>query len=219
MDTATDFSWTGGGVLSSVSITLAALSVFPLLKSSHGFKINLSVWAVGTVNAWLAGIGNLFAHQKGPSAVYMILYAAIFTPVLLLNLRKGVWGRLPVWHKCAAPLLPVGTLLGILLGGEIATWSAFGVSLLLTIQLAESTWSKVARENLATWSLVLLSNSTVLLADWRGANFPLRCLLGLWILQNLMVIAIEIRNRRDDTLPARRGMPGTSEPPLAADAN
>lgn len=203
-------------ILTALSVLLVILAVFPLLRPNHGARINLSVWAVITANAWLAGLGNLFAEQKGASAIYMIAYAVIVTPVLFCNLRKGAWGQLPVWHKYAAPILPIGTLLGILLGGEAATWSAFAVSLLLTIQLVESTWTKVAREHLTTWSLGLLSNSIVLFSDWGDSNLSLRCLLGLWILQNLMVMAIEIRNRRDD---ARREQPYSPKAARAADAN
>jgi len=106
---------------------------------------------------------------------------------------QGSLGQLPTWHKYAAAILPIGTLLGVFLGGEFATWSAFAVSLLLTVQLVESTWTKVAREHLTTWSLGLLSNSIVLFSGWGDSNLSLRWLLGLWILQNLMVIAIEIR--------------------------
>lgn len=155
------------------------------------------MWAVITANAWLAAVGNLFAEQKGASAVYMVAYAVIVTPVMFCNLREGAWGQLPAWHRYAVPLLPAGTLLGILLGGEMATWSAFAVSFLLTVQLVESTWTKVAREHLTTWSLGLISNSIVLFSDWGASSLPLRCLLGLWILQNLAVIVIEIRNRRE----------------------
>lgn len=149
----------------------------------------------------------------------MIAYAVVVTPVLFCNLRKGAWGQLPVWHKYATPILPIGTLLGFLLGGEAATWSAFAVSLLLTIQLIESTWTKVAREHLTTWSLGLLSNSIVLFFDWGDSNLSLRCLLGLWILQNLMVIAIEIRNRRDDDRLGQWGQPYSSEAERVANAN
>lgn len=186
-------------ILTGVSIVLVLLAIAPLLKPSHSAKINLSVWAVITANAWLAALGNLFSEQKGLSAIYMLAYALIVTPVLFCNFKKGAWSQLPSWHKYAAPLLPLGTLLGILLGGEMATWSAFTVSLLLTIQLVESTWTKVAREHLITWSLGLISNTIVLTFDWTASNLPLRCLLGLWMLQNLIVIGIELRNRKKDT--------------------
>jgi len=187
-------------ILTVAPIILVLLAIVPLLKSGHGARINLSVWAVITANAWLAGIGNLFAEQKGASAIYMVAYAVIVTPVLFFNLRSGAWGQLPAWHRCAAPLLPIGTLLGIFWGGEMATWSSFAVSLLLTVQLVEGAWKKVAREHLTTWSLFLLSDGSALFFGWGTSDLSLRFLLGLWVLQCLMVISIEIRNRRADLL-------------------
>lgn len=187
-------------ILTVAPVVLVLFAIAPLLKPGHGARINLSVWAVITANAWLAGVGNLFSEQKGASAIYMMAYAVIVTPVLFFNWRQGAWYHLPAWHRWATPLLPIGTLLGIFFGGEMATWSSFAVSLLLTVQLIEGAWKKVAREHLTTWSLFLLSDGSALLFGWGTSDLSLRCLLGLWVLQCLMVISIEIWNRRADSL-------------------
>jgi hypothetical protein len=202
-------------VLTVAPVILVGFGIAPLLRANHKAKLNLSVWAVITANAWLAGVGNLFAEQKGASAFYMIAYAIIVTPVLFFNLKKGVWGELPSWHKIAAGILPLGTLLGVAYGGEMATWSSFAVSLLLTVQLIESTWKKVAREHLTTWSFFLFSDGGALIFGWATSNYSLRCLLGLWVLQCLVVMGIEIRNRRSDALGKNKHFPTIAPPDLA----
>jgi hypothetical protein len=191
---------TTADILTVAPVSLVIFAVAPLLSRGCGAKINLSVWAVITANAWLAGVGNLFAEQKGASAVYMLAYAVIVTPVLFFNLKRGAWGQLPSWHRMAAWILPIGTLLGVFYGGEMATWSAFVVSVLLTVQLVESTWTGVAREHLTTWSLFLLSDGGALVFGWSDSDRALRCLLSLWVLQCLVVMGIELRNRRKDGL-------------------
>lgn len=185
--------------LTVAPVLLVVLGVAPLLRKNHGARINLSVWAVITANAWLAGVGNLFAEQKGASALYMIANAIVLTPVLFFNLKKGVWGDLPTWHKVAAPLLPLGTIFGLAFGGEIATWISVLISILLTTQLIESTWKRLAREHLATWSLFLVSDGSALAFGWTQSNYSLRCLLGVWVFQCLAVMIIEARNRRRDS--------------------
>lgn len=183
-------------ILSIAAAGLVVLGVAPILKSGHKAQINLSVWAVITANAWLAAGGNLFADQKGASAVYMILSAAILSPVLFFNLKSGVWGNLPPWHRAAAFVLPVGTGLGIFLGGEFATWTSVFVSLLLSVQLVESCWNRISREHLTTWTWFFLADGSALLFGWGSANVSLRSLLSVWVIQCVLVISIEVRNRR-----------------------
>ncbi len=189
---------TGFTIRDFFSIAAAAfivLGVIPILRSGHQAKINLSVWSVITANAWLAAIGNAFAEQRGASAVYMVLNALILSPVLLANLRKGVWGELPPWHRVAAFILPVGTGCGVLLGGEYATWAAVAVSLMLSAQLIESCWKRISREHILTWTWFLLADGGVLYFGWEGANASLRTLLLVWVAQCAAVMAIETRNR------------------------
>lgn len=181
-------------VLTIAPAALVIAGVAPLLGAHHSAKINLSVWAVITANAWLAGVGNLFSEQTGASAFYMIANAVILTPVLFLNLKKGVWGDLPTWHKLAAPLLPLGTLIGLTYGGEFSTWASVVISVFLTIQLVESTWKGLAREHLTTWSFFLVSDGSALFFGWAESNYALRCLLGVWVVQCAAVMLIELLN-------------------------
>lgn len=187
---------TSTDILTVAPVVLVVFGVAPLLRREHGARINLSVWAVITANAWLASLGNLFSGQTGASSVYMIINAFILTPVLFFNLKRGAWGGLPTWHKLAAPLLPLGTLLGCVYGGEVATWSSVVISVFLTIQLVESTWLRLAREHLTTWSLFFISDGAALFFGWAGSNYSLRCLLGVWVFQCMTVMLIELRNRR-----------------------
>ena len=185
-------------ILSIAAAVFVLLGAAPILRNGHQARINLSVWAVIAANAWLAAIGNLFAEQKGASAVYMLLNAGILSPVLFFNLKRGVWGELPSWHKVAAFLLPLGTAAGISLGGEYATWASVGVSLLLSVQLIESCWKKISREHILTWTWFLLADGSVLVFGWAEADSSLRALLSVWVLQCVLVISLEVRNRLGD---------------------
>lgn len=185
-------------ILSIAAAVFIVLGVAPILRNGHQARINLSVWAVIAANAWLAAIGNLFADQKGASAVYMLLNAAILSPVLFFNLKRGVWGDLPSWHKVAAFLLPFGTAAGIFLGGEYATWASVGVSILLSTQLVESCWKRISREHILTWTWFLLADGCALTFGWAEADTSLRVLLSVWVLQCALVIGIEMRNRLGD---------------------
>lgn len=192
--------WPSGSsdILSIGASIFVMLGVVPILKEGHRARINLSVWLVITANAWLAGVGNLFAEQKGASAIYMVLNAVILSPVLFFNLKRGVWGALPAWHKAAAIVLPIGTAAGVILGGEYATWAAVGVSLLLSTQLIESGWRKISREHILTWTWFFLADGSALLFGWARADASLRALLLVWVLQCALVIMIEIKNRAEE---------------------
>ena len=91
-------SWTN--LLSIAPILLVIPGIIPVIRQNNPARINLSVWAVITANSWLAAIGTLLSVEKGTSGLYLLLNAIIITPVLLANLRKGVWSNLP---PCMAP--------------------------------------------------------------------------------------------------------------------
>lgn len=182
-------------ILTIAPILLVIPGIIPILRQSHRARINLSVWAVIMANSWLAAVGTLFASERGTSGIYLLLNALLLSPVFFSNLRKGVWGALPAWHKASAFILPLGTSAGLFFGGAYATWGACLISLLLTAQLVESTWKSTAREHLATWSWFLAADSTALLFGWGDADPSFRVLMGLWVMQCLCVIIIELRHR------------------------
>jgi len=186
-------------VLSVAPAIFVLLGVWPILKNGHQAKINLSAWAVIVGNAWMAAVGNAFAEQKGASAIYMILNALILTPALVLNINKGAWGGLPPWQKFAAVLLPIGTGMGVLFGGEYATWMSVGVSICLSAQLLEACARRIAREHLLTWTWFFAADGLALYFGWAGADVSLRVLLGVWVIQCLSVIGVEIFNRIQDS--------------------
>jgi hypothetical protein len=185
-------------LLSILPAAFIVLGVAPLLQKGHGARINLSAWAVIVANAWLAAVGNAFAEQKGASAVYLFLNAVILSPVLIFNVKTGVWGGLPSWQKFAAVLLPVGTALGVLLGGEYATWTAVVVSICLCAQLVEALARNLTREHLLTWAWFLAADGFALVFGWRDAAFSLKVLLLVWVLQCILVMSIEIVHRLAD---------------------
>lgn len=200
-----NWEFDAGDFLAMGAALFVVLGVAPVLRGGHGARINLSVWAVITANAWLAALGNLFAEQKGASAVYMLLNALILSPVFFFNIKRGVWGGLPSWHKVAAFILPIGTGVGVIFGGEYATWAAVGVSLLLSTQLIESCWKGISREHILTWTWFILADGSALFFGWKGADVSLKVLLSVWVLQCGLVIAIEGRNRlRGRCLKIRR---------------
>jgi len=186
-------SWSD--ILTIAPILLVIPGVIPILRQSHTARINLSVWAVITANSWLAALGTIFSVEKGTSGIYLLLNALLLSPVLFTNLRKGVWGTLPPWHRTSAFILPLGTAAGFYLGGDYATWSACAISLLLTTQLVESTWTSTAREHLTTWSWFLVADGSALAFGWSNANPSFRTLMSLWVLQCFLVMSIEIRHR------------------------
>jgi hypothetical protein len=187
---------TANFVLKILPMIFIVMGVIPIVRASHHSRINLSVWAVVAANAWLAGLGNFFYSGWDGTAVYLLGNAVILSPVLFSNLGKGVWGDLPAWHRAAAFLLPVGTLGGTLMGGEITTWTSIAVSSLLCAQLAESCWKRLSRENISTWSWFLLADGTSLALGWGSATLAVKVLLAIWVFQCLMVIALELFNRK-----------------------
>jgi uncharacterized membrane protein len=186
---------TASDILTIAPILLVIPGIIPVIRQSHQARINLSVWAVITANSWLAAAGTLFASEQGTSGIYLLLNALLLSPVFFSNLRKGVWGELPAWHKASAFILPLGTSAGLFFGGAYATWSACLISLLLTIQLMESTWKSTAREHLVTWSWFLAADSTALFFGWADSNSSFRVLMSLWVFQCLSVITIELHHR------------------------
>jgi hypothetical protein len=175
-------------ILATLPIILVIIGSIPILLPNHKHRLNLSAWTVIVCNAWLAALGTLFSEKSGFGAAYLSLNALILTPILLLNIKKGVWGNLPVWQKLAAPILPIGALLGMLMGGEYATWAACGVSLLLIAQLTESVWKGLVSESPTTWMIFLVSDSLALGMGWSGANIAYRFLLSIWVTQCLLVL-------------------------------
>lgn len=182
-------------ILPVAAAVFVAIGVIPILREGHHARINLSAWAVITANAWVAAIGNAFADQKGTSSIYLLLNAVLLSPVLFCNLKRGVWGELPPWHKIAAGALPLAMGLGFSFGGEFATWGSVIVSSLLCAQLVETGLRGISREHLATWSWFLLADGSALVFGWRDADASLRVLLAVWVLQCAAVMGIEIRNR------------------------
>jgi hypothetical protein len=184
-------------LIALLPISLVILGTYPILRKNHSHKINLSAWAVIVTNAWLAALGTLFSSKSGVGAAYLLLNAIILTPVLILNLKRGAWDGLPNWQKLAAPLLPLGVVLGITMGGDYATWSACVVSLFLSIQLLEGVYKKIAKESPTTWSLFLLSDSFALLMAWSTSNLSYKVLLSLWVLQCLGVVLLSLFQNRE----------------------
>jgi hypothetical protein len=178
--------------LALAPISLVILGTYPVLHPNHKHKINLSAWAVIVANAWLAALGTIFSQKTGIGAAYLLLNAVILTPVLLLNLKRGAWKGLPSWQRLATPILPIGALLGITLGGEYATWTSCIVSLFLSIQLIEGVSKNIARESATTWSLFLLSDLSALVMGWSSSNLSYKVLLSLWVLQCLSVVILSI---------------------------
>ena len=179
-------------------ITLVIIGTYPILKANHNHRINLSAWAVIVSNAWLAALGTLFSSKSGLGAAYLLLNAFILTPVLLLNLKKGAWKGLPSWQKLATPVLPLGALLGITMGGDYATWTSCVVSLLLSIQLLEAVYKGLAKESAMTWTLFLISDSFALTMAWNSSNLSYKVLLGLWVMQCLAVVVFSLIKKRKD---------------------
>jgi hypothetical protein len=191
-------------ILKALPMIFIIMGIVPIIRESHRARINLSVWAVVTANAWLAGLGNLFSNGLDGTAVYLLGNALILSPVLFFNLGKGVWGGLPAWHRFGAFLLPIGTLGGTLVGGEVATWTSVGVSSLLCAQLVESGWKGLSREHIFTWSWFFLADGMALLLGWTTASLAVKILLTIWVLQCLMVIALELVNRKRDRASLQR---------------
>lgn len=185
-------------LLSVSPIIFILFGIIPILKSTHNAKINLSVWAVIVANSWLAALGNVFSDKVSASAIYLLVNAALLTPVLITNINRGVWGKLPLWHKFCAFILPLGVILGISLGGEMATYTSCVVSLMLMAQLTETIYKGIVREHLGTWTWFLISDGLALTFGWQDSNNSFRLLLSLWVLQCLVVMALEARNRIKD---------------------
>ena len=179
-------------ILALAPISLVIIGTYPVLKANHTHKINLSAWAVIVANAWLAALGTLFSSKSGLGAAYLLLNALILTPVLLLNLKRGAWEGLPSWQKLATPILPIGAILGITIGGDYATWTSCVVSLFLSIQLLEGVYKGLAKESATTWSLFLISDAFALTMAWNSSNLSYKVLLSLWILQCLAVVLLSL---------------------------
>ena len=177
-------------------ISLVVIGTYPILKANHNHKINLSAWAIIVANAWLAALGTLFSSKSGIAGAYLLLNALILSPVLILNLKRGAWKGLPKWQKLATPILPVGALLGLTMGGDYATWTSCVVSLLLSIQLIEAVAKNIAKESATTWSLFLISDAFALTMAWSTSNLSYKVLLSLWVLQCLGVVALSIIKNR-----------------------
>jgi hypothetical protein len=173
-------------------ISLVIIGTYPVLKSNHGHKINLSAWAVIVSNAWLAALGTLFSSKSGLAAAYLLLNALILTPVLLLNLKRGAWKGLPSWQRLASPILPIGALLGLTMGGDYATWTSCLVSLFLSIQLLEGVYKGLAKESATTWSLFLISDAFALTMAWSSSNLSYKVLLSLWVIQCIAVVLLSL---------------------------
>jgi len=178
-------------------ISLVVIGTYPVLKSNHDHKINLSAWAVIVANAWLAALGTLFSSKGGLGVAYLLLNALILTPVLLLNLKRGAWEGLPGWQKLASPILPIGALLGITMGGDYATWTSCVVSLFLSIQLLEGVYKGLAKESTTTWTLFLASDSFALTMAWSSSNLSYKVLLSLWVLQCLGVVILSLIKNKE----------------------
>ena len=177
-------------------ISLVVIGTYPILKANHNHKINLSAWAIIVANAWLAALGTLFSSKSGIAGAYLLLNALILSPVLILNLKRGAWKGLPKWQKLATPILPIGALLGLTMGGDYATWTSCVVSLLLSIQLIEAVAKNIAKESATTWSLFLISDAFALTMAWSTSNLSYKVLLSLWVLQCLGVVALSIIKNR-----------------------
>jgi hypothetical protein len=183
-------------LLALLPISLVALGSWAVLKPNHTHKINLSAWAVIVANAWLAALGTIFSEKSGFGAAYLLLNALLLSPVLLLNLKRGAWKGLPKWQRLATPILPLGAISGVVLGGEYATWSACIVSLFLSAQLIEGVIKGIAKESATTWSLFLLSDSIALAAGWASSNLAYKVLMVLWALQCLSVVLITLIKKK-----------------------
>jgi hypothetical protein len=187
-------------LLTLFPILLIIIGSWSVIKPNHTHRINLSAWAVIVANAWLAALGTAFSEKSGLGAIYLLLNAAILTPILLLNLKRGAWKGLPSWQKMAVPILPLGGILGFYMGGEYATWTSCVVSCLLSIQLLEGVWKSISKESITTWSLFLASDSIALVIGWTSSNLGYKVLLSLWVLQCLGVIIISLFKRKSSTL-------------------
>ena len=186
----------------SVSI-LPCTALIPLIKKDPKTKINLSVWVVFLACSWLSALGTLFSGKNGMAAIYLMIYATMLIPVIAINLRRGGWEELPAWHKVCAGLLPVGAFLGVVNGGDAALWVSCVVSVMLTVQLLESIVAGVVRENLFTWVLFLIANSTVLALNWQQETLAFRTFLFILVFQCAAVLVLQRQRNCLGREPAR----------------
>ncbi len=172
---------------------LPCSALVPLIKKDPKTNINLSVWVVFLACSWLSALGTLFSGQNVMAAIYLMIYATMLIPVIAVNLRRGGWEKLPAWHKVCAGLLPIGAFFGVVSGGDAALWVSCVVSVLLTVQLLESISAGIVRENLLTWGLFLVANSTVLALNWPQATIALRTFFFLLVFQCAAVLFLQRR--------------------------